>query len=196
MNADAQQAEPEAAERAKAATEAVLALAQKLHDEYVAEGLNTRERLISEGQSRHDQIVREATARQEELASTGQAKYDEFVSAGKAKPGSSVNTPHTSTTPAQSSLATCTRPDKRVQSLAELDPPAALDAARRRVGPSADDQNRVDHRPAKGDRRQISNLVAVRGRMHHAAQVSGRGSPDRGCAGVHGCCRLSLVSGQ
>jgi len=30
MNADAQQAEPEAAERAKAATEAVLALAQKL----------------------------------------------------------------------------------------------------------------------------------------------------------------------
>jgi hypothetical protein len=54
MNADAQQAEPEAAERAKAATEAVLALAQKLHDEYVAEGLNTRERLISEGQSRHE----------------------------------------------------------------------------------------------------------------------------------------------
>jgi hypothetical protein len=41
----------------------VLALAQKLHDEYVAEGQNTRERLISEGQ----------------------AKYDEFVSAGKAK---------------------------------------------------------------------------------------------------------------
>src|ERR1035437_1384666 len=37
MNADAQQAEAEAAERAKAATEAVLALAQKLHDEYVAE---------------------------------------------------------------------------------------------------------------------------------------------------------------
>jgi cell division septum initiation protein DivIVA len=85
MNADAQQAEPEAAERAKAATEAVLALAQKLHDEYVAEGQNTRERLISEGQSRHDQIVGEATARQEELVSTGQAKYDEFMSAGKAK---------------------------------------------------------------------------------------------------------------
>ena len=63
-------------------------------------------------------------------------------------------------------------------------------------GPSADDQNWVDHRPAKGDRRQISNLVAVRGRMHYAAQVSGRGSPDRGCAGVHGCCRRSLVSGQ
>src|SRR5674476_1315201 len=85
MNADAQQAEPEAAERAKAATEAVLALAQKLHDQYVAQGQETRERLVSEGQSRHDQVVGEAAARQEELLSTGQAKYDEFVSAGKAK---------------------------------------------------------------------------------------------------------------
>ena len=63
----------------------VLALAQKLHDEYVAAGQSTREKLISEGQSRHDQVVVEATARQEELLSTGQAKYDELVSAGKAK---------------------------------------------------------------------------------------------------------------
>ena len=84
MKADARQDEAEAAERAKAATEAVLALAQKLHDEYVAQGQETRERLISEGQSRHDQVVGEAAARQEELLSTGQAKYDEFVSAGKA----------------------------------------------------------------------------------------------------------------
>ena len=85
MNADAQHAEAEAAEHAKAAIEAVLALAQKLHDEYVAQGQETRQRLISDGQSRHDQVVGEATARQEELLSTGQAKYDEFVSAGKAK---------------------------------------------------------------------------------------------------------------
>jgi hypothetical protein len=63
----------------------VLALAQKLHDEYVAAGQTTREKLISEGQSRHDQVVVEATARQEQLLSTGQAKYDELVSAGKAK---------------------------------------------------------------------------------------------------------------
>src|SRR5665647_2287473 len=85
MNSDSQQAEAEAAEHAKAAIEAVLALAQKLHDEYVAQGQETRQRLISDGQSRHDQVVGEATARQEELLSTGQAKYDEFVSAGKAK---------------------------------------------------------------------------------------------------------------
>ena len=58
MKADVRQDEAEAAERAKAATEAVLALAQKLHDEYVAEGQETRERLISEGQSRHDQGTR------------------------------------------------------------------------------------------------------------------------------------------
>ena len=63
----------------------VLALAQKLHDEYVAAGQNTREKLISEGQSRHDQVVAEATARQGQLLSTGRAKYDELVSAGKAK---------------------------------------------------------------------------------------------------------------
>jgi DivIVA domain-containing protein len=63
----------------------VLALAQKLHDEYVSEGQDTRERLISEGQSHYDQVVGEATARQEELLSTGQAKYDEFVSVGGAK---------------------------------------------------------------------------------------------------------------
>jgi len=83
MNADGQQGKE--AEHATAATEAVLALAQKLHEEYVAEGQKTRDRLISEGQSRHDEIVGEATARQEELLSTGQAKYDAFVSAGKAK---------------------------------------------------------------------------------------------------------------
>ena len=63
----------------------VLALAQKLHDEYVAAGQTTREKLISEGQSRHDQVVAEVTARQEHLLSTGQAKYDELVSSGKAK---------------------------------------------------------------------------------------------------------------
>ncbi len=63
----------------------VLALAQKVHDEYVAAGQDTREKLISEGQSRHDQVVAEANARQEQLLSTGRAKYDEHVSSGKAK---------------------------------------------------------------------------------------------------------------
>src|SRR5665811_546997 len=57
----------------------VLALAQKLHEEYVAEGQDTRQRLITEGQSRHDQIIGEATARQEELLSAGQAEHDALI---------------------------------------------------------------------------------------------------------------------
>ena len=57
----------------------VLALAQKLHEEHVAEGQDTRQRLITEGQSRHDQIIGEATARQEELLSVSRAKQDALI---------------------------------------------------------------------------------------------------------------------
>ena len=107
-NADAERAEAQAAERRKAAEEAanetaesssavpapaaaagveggvgsaagVLALAEKLHTEYVSEGRNTRERLISEGQLRHDQVVGEAIAQQEELRSTAQTKHDALI---------------------------------------------------------------------------------------------------------------------
>lgn len=63
----------------------VLALAQRLHEEYVAEGQTTRERLISEGQSHHDQVVGEAAATREKLLSSSQAKYDELLSNGTAK---------------------------------------------------------------------------------------------------------------
>jgi cell division septum initiation protein DivIVA len=63
----------------------VLAMAQKLHEQYVSEGQDTRERLITEGQSVHDQVVGEAAAKKDELLSTGQARYDEFVSVGAAK---------------------------------------------------------------------------------------------------------------
>ncbi|HEY5247267.1 MAG TPA: DivIVA domain-containing protein [Dermatophilaceae bacterium] len=57
----------------------VLALAERLHAEYVSEGNETRERLISEGQLRHDQVVGEATAKQEELRYTAQAKHDALI---------------------------------------------------------------------------------------------------------------------
>ena len=63
----------------------LLALAQKLHEAYVAEGKDTRERLITEGQSRHDKVVAEDTAKHEELLSASQAKYDELVSIGEAR---------------------------------------------------------------------------------------------------------------
>jgi hypothetical protein len=45
----------------------VLALAQKLHDEYVAEGQNTRKRLISEGQLRRDALIAEAQKKMAEM---------------------------------------------------------------------------------------------------------------------------------
>jgi DivIVA domain-containing protein len=57
----------------------VLALAEKLHEEYVSEGQKTRERLINEGQLRHDQVIGEATAKQEELRYGAQAKHDELI---------------------------------------------------------------------------------------------------------------------
>ena len=57
----------------------VLALAEKLHAEYVSEGQKTRERLIGEGQLRHDQVIGEASAKREELRYTGQAKHDSLI---------------------------------------------------------------------------------------------------------------------
>jgi DivIVA domain-containing protein len=57
----------------------VLALAEKLHEEYVSEGQKTRERLIGEGQLRHDQVIGEATAKQEELRYSAQAKHDALI---------------------------------------------------------------------------------------------------------------------
>ncbi|HEX7461329.1 MAG TPA: hypothetical protein VF317_04070 [Dermatophilaceae bacterium] len=45
----------------------VLALAQKLHDEFVAEGQTTREKLISEGQLRHDALIAEAQQKRAEV---------------------------------------------------------------------------------------------------------------------------------
>jgi len=57
----------------------VLALAERLHAEYVSEGQKTRERLIGEGQLRHDQVIGEATAKQEELRYTAQAKHDALL---------------------------------------------------------------------------------------------------------------------
>ena len=90
-NPDSQSEDPEAVEREEAAevgraaatdldsAAGVLALAQKLHEEHIAEGQNIRQRLITEGQSRHDQLIDEATAKREELLLTGQAKHDALV---------------------------------------------------------------------------------------------------------------------
>jgi DivIVA domain-containing protein len=74
-----------AAAAASTSAAGVLALAQKLHDQYVSEGQSTRKRLISEGQTFHDQVVSEAEAKKEEYVSSAQARYDELSSTGQAK---------------------------------------------------------------------------------------------------------------
>ena len=74
-----------AKEQEHTAAAGVLALAQKLHEEYVSEGQTTRERLISEGQAHHDKVVGEAAAKQAELLSAGQAKHDQFLAIGQSK---------------------------------------------------------------------------------------------------------------
>ncbi len=63
----------------------VLALAEKLHAEYVSEGQKTRERLIGEGQLRHDQVIGEASAKREELRYTAQAKHDSLIAEATAR---------------------------------------------------------------------------------------------------------------
>jgi cell division septum initiation protein DivIVA len=63
----------------------VLALAQKLHDQYVSEGQSTRERLISEGQVLHDEFVGELNANREELLSSAQATHDALIAEATAK---------------------------------------------------------------------------------------------------------------
>jgi DivIVA domain-containing protein len=63
----------------------VLALAEKLHAEYVSEGHKTRERLISEGQLRHDQVIGEANAKQEQLRYAAQAKHDSLIAEATAR---------------------------------------------------------------------------------------------------------------
>lgn len=63
---DAAQPHTESAESAAG----VLAMAQKLHDDYVAQGRSERERLIAEGRSQADKLVSDGKRTKEETLST------------------------------------------------------------------------------------------------------------------------------
>lgn len=96
-NAAAEKAEAEAkarqAEAAKAPVAAaedsgasgLIALAQRLHDEHVAEGQTQRDKLIAEAKRRHDELVSAGQSKHDELLSTGQSKHDEFIKTGQGK---------------------------------------------------------------------------------------------------------------
>lgn len=82
------QRRPEAAAAPSGGDEAnsaagVLAMAQKLHDQYVAEGEQTRAAYISEGEQTRAQYISEGEQKREELVNEGQTKRDELISEGE-----------------------------------------------------------------------------------------------------------------
>ncbi|WP_120006259.1 DivIVA domain-containing protein [Nesterenkonia muleiensis] len=63
----------------------VLAMAQKLHDQYVSEGEQTRAAYIKEGEDTRAAYVAEGESKRSELINEGQAKKDELISDGTAQ---------------------------------------------------------------------------------------------------------------
>lgn len=61
----------------------VLAMAQKLHDQYVAEGEQTREAYIAEGEQKRTQLITEGENTKDELITEGTTKRDELVAEGE-----------------------------------------------------------------------------------------------------------------
>ncbi len=62
----------------------LMQLAQRVHDEHVAEGATRRDELIGEGQSRHDELVTTAQSRHDELVTTAQSRHDELLAEATA----------------------------------------------------------------------------------------------------------------
>ena len=61
----------------------VLAMAQKLHDQYVSEGEQTRAAYISEGEQTRAAYISEGEQKREELVDEGQTKRDDLISEGE-----------------------------------------------------------------------------------------------------------------
>lgn len=63
----------------------VIALAQKLHDQHVAEGQAARDKLVKEGEEQHASLLAEGTGKRDNLVSEGESKRDELVGAASQK---------------------------------------------------------------------------------------------------------------
>ncbi|GAA4922612.1 DivIVA domain-containing protein [Nesterenkonia rhizosphaerae] len=63
----------------------VLAMAQKLHDQYVAEGEQTRAQYITEGEQTRTQYIAEGESKRAELISEGESKREELITEGTSK---------------------------------------------------------------------------------------------------------------
>ncbi|WP_146339178.1 DivIVA domain-containing protein [Nesterenkonia sp. NBAIMH1] len=69
----------------------VLAMAQKLHDQYVSEGEETRAAYIAEGEQTRDAYIAEGESKRAELISDGESTKEQLVSEGTSKRDELVN---------------------------------------------------------------------------------------------------------
>lgn len=79
------QSAPSAANAPSEDPGAIISLAQRLHDEHIAEGQSTKARLIGEAETYRDTTVRETDERNAALIESGQAQHDQLVSTGQAQ---------------------------------------------------------------------------------------------------------------
>ena len=80
-----EQAPAAAAQAEQPANEAagVLAMAQKLHDQYVSEGEQQRSQLITEGETTRDTLIAEGTSTRDELVAEGEQTREKYVTEGE-----------------------------------------------------------------------------------------------------------------
>lgn len=76
---------PADAEQPAAEAAGVLAMAQKLHDQYVAEGEQQRAQLITEGETTRDSLVSEGTSKRDELVAEGEQTREQHITDGEQK---------------------------------------------------------------------------------------------------------------
>ena len=70
----------------------IISLAQRLHDQHVAEGETTKRQLIEEAEGYRDRTVAEADQRRDELVTTGQETHDRLVHEGQTRHDELVST--------------------------------------------------------------------------------------------------------
>lgn len=63
----------------------VLAMAQRLHDQYVSQGEQQRTQLITEGETKREELITEGTAKRDELVSEGEQTREQYITEGEQK---------------------------------------------------------------------------------------------------------------
>jgi DivIVA domain-containing protein len=86
---DQEQAQPGASREDPTA---IIALAQRLHAQHVAEGESTRDALVGEAEAYRDRITSEAEQTSQELTRTGQETHDRLVTEGQDRHDELVRT--------------------------------------------------------------------------------------------------------